>query len=344
MAYVEGVPLPTGKLPTMLLDSHVLQRKGMDRSEVLVPAAIGEDATVIDLGGDYCVASVDPITGATAHSGWLAIHVSCNDVAAHGARPVAALVTILLREGSTDAELDAIMAGAEKAAHEVGIQIAGGHTEVTPGLMQSIITATVIGRVARGRLVRSNQMRPGDHIWMSKTAGLEGTAIIAADFRRRLVGHIDGAVLDYAEKMAGAISVVPEALAAMDAGVTAMHDVTEGGVLGALWEMAAAADVGVEVFRRQIPVHPVTSQICSVLAVDPLKLISSGVLLAAAPAGVDLSAAGKKIGVEFTMIGRAVPREQGRWLLDDESRQPLQAPQGDELWRIIAMFKEDDLD
>lgn len=333
--------LPTGKLVPSLLTEHVLGRKGRRRTEIVVPAAVGEDATVIDLGGDLCVAAVDPITGATVDSGWLAVHVSCNDVAAHGARPVAVLLTILLPEGSSRTDLINIMAGAEKAAQEVGVEIAGGHTEVTPGLTQPMVTATAIGRTPPQRIIRSSNLQIGDYIWMSKSAGLEGTAIIAAEMDSKLRARVDAGLLAAARRLSADLSIVPEALAAVDAGVTAMHDVTEGGVLGALWEMATAAQVGLEVFVDQIPIHPATNAICSVLHIDPLKLISSGVLLAAAPAEVDLTPVGGKPGVRFTKIARAVPLEQGRWLLSEKGRQPLEPPQSDELWRVKIEFGDD---
>ena len=332
--------LKAGKLPPALLAQSVLTRRGTARPEVLVPAALGEDAAVLDLGGDLCVASVDPITGAGSDVGWLAVHVSCNDVAAHGARPVAALLTILVPEGSDVGVIEELMAGAERAAREVGVEIAGGHTEITPGLPQPLVTCTVIGRAPRERIVRSAGLRPGDRIWMSKTAGLEGTAILAADLAAHLEAALEPAVLAAAARLGRRISVVPEALAAVDHGATALHDVTEGGVLGALWEMAAAAGVGLEVWADRIPVAEETRAVCAALGVDPLRLISSGVLLAGAPAAVDLAAAGAQVGVSFTPVARVLPGEEGCWLLQGGARQRLEPPESDELWRVKAQYGE----
>ncbi|HEY8450041.1 MAG TPA: AIR synthase related protein, partial [Bacillota bacterium] len=261
----QGSPLDIGKLPPGALQEWVLKRRGHDRAEVRLTAALGEDAAVLDLDDDWCVASVDPITGATSEIGWLAVHVSCNDVAAHGARPVAALLCVLLPEGSRSGDLAAIMEGAERAAREVEVAIVGGHTEVTPGLRQPIVTATVIGRVPRGRLLRSADLRPGDRVWMSKTAGLEGTAILAGEWADRLRGRVPDDQLAEAAGFSRRLSIVAEALAVCEAGATALHDVTEGGVLGALWEMAAAAGVGLEVWPDRIPVAPATRAICQAL-------------------------------------------------------------------------------
>lgn len=332
--------LKAGKLPPDLLKQRVLARRGRPRAEVLVPAALGEDAAVLDLGDDLCVAAVDPITGAGSAIGWLAVHVSCNDVAAHGAQPVAVLLTVLVPEGAGLEVIDDLMRGAEQAAAEVGVEIAGGHTEVTPGLPQPLVTATVIGRAPRGRVLRSADLRPGHRIWMSKTAGLEGTAILAADLAPVLAGRVEPRLLQEAEALGGAVSVVPEALAAAAAGAAAMHDVTEGGVLGALWEMAAAADVGLEVDVASIPVAPATAAVCRALDLDPLRLISSGVLLVAAPTGVDMAAATREAGATLVPIARALPAGEGRWLLGPGGRRPLDPPDSDELWRAKARFGE----
>ncbi|REJ37942.1 MAG: AIR synthase [Bacillota bacterium] len=332
--------LKAGKLPPDLLRRQVLSRRGRRRPEVIVPAALGEDSTVLDLGGDLCVASVDPITGAGSDIGWLAVHVSCNDVAAHGARPVAVLLAVMVPEGSGLDVVEAIMEGAQRAAAEVGIEIAGGHTEVTPGLPQPLVTATVIGRAPRDRVIRSAGMRPGDRIWMSKTAGLEGTAILAADLEAVLRGRLEPAVLEQARALGSAISVVPEALAAAAAGAPALHDVPQGGGPGAPWEVAAAPRRGPGGDAGGLPRGPATAALCGVLGADPLRLISSGVLLAAAPEGVDLAAAGREAGTMFTPVARALPAGDGCWVLEGSRRRPLDPPDSDELWRVKARFGE----
>lgn len=330
----EGAALPVGKLPPEALRRLVLGRTGVARPEVRVPAAVGEDAAVLDLAGDLVVASVDPITGAGSDVGWLAVHVSCNDVAAHGAEPVAALLLVLLPAGSDEGRLVEILEGVERAAREVGVQVAGGHTEVAPGLTQPLVAATVIGRVPPGQDVRSGGLRPGDHVWMTKTAGLEGTAILAAD-EADVLAPLGEGLLARARALGARISVVPEVRALRAAGVqpTALHDVTEGGVLGALWELAEAAGVGLEVDAAAIPVAPETAAICRHLGLDPLRLISSGVLLVGAPPGVDVAAALAPAGIPAARIARALPAAEGRWLRTaDGGRQPLAPPWGDELW------------
>ena len=341
--------LPEGKLPASLLERLVLPRIGVRRREVVLGAAPGEDAAALDLEGELCVAASDPITGAGHDAGWLAVHVNCNDVAATGAEPVAVLLTILLPPGSSAAVLEEIMAGAQRAAREVGCQIAGGHTEVTPGLTQPLVIATALGRTPAARLMPSGGARPGDVLLMTKWAGLEGTAILATDCRNALAARgVPAAVLDAAAQLGRWLSIVPEARLAARRGAHALHDVTEGGVLGAVWEMVTAARhaqgeaVGCVVEAAAVPVREETRSICAAAGIDPLRLIGSGALVVAAPAEAagPLQAAWMEAGIPAAAIGRVTGDGALRLVAADGSQWPLEAPGTDALWIARARLAE----
>ncbi len=324
-----------GKLPPEHLDKLVLSRLGPSRPEVLLGAAFGEDSAVLDLGDSLLVASTDPLTGATSDAGWLAIHVACNDVAAHGAEPVGILLTVLLAPGSSEEDLEAIMDGVLRAASGLNVEVLGGHTEITPGLEQTIISTTALGKAARGRdLITSGSLRPGDSLFLTKGAGLEGTAIFAGDIPERLEG-LEAGLLERARAFMEEISVVPEAMAASECGATAMHDVTEGGVLGAVYEMVTASGVGAEIWAERIPIRPETKAICRVLSVDPLRLIGSGSLLIGTPDPEELSACLEDLGVEFGVIGH-ITEERGVFMARPGKREAVEPPSSDELWRILG--------
>ncbi len=324
-----------GKLPPEHLDKLVLSRLGPSRPEVLLGAAFGEDSAVLDLGDSLLVASTDPLTGATSDAGWLAIHVACNDVAAHGAEPVGILLTVLLAPGSSEKDLEAIMDGVLRAASGLNVEVLGGHTEITPGLEQTIISTTALGKAARGRdLITSGSLRPGDSLFLTKGAGLEGTAIFAGDIPERLEG-LEAGLLERARAFMEEISVVPEAMAARECGATAMHDVTEGGVLGAVYEMVTASGVGAEIWSERIPIRSETKAICRVLSVDPLRLIGSGSLLIGTPDPEELSDCLEDLGVEFGVIGH-ITEERGVFMVRPGKREAVEPPSSDELWRILG--------
>jgi len=331
-----------GKLPPQLLKEMVLTRLGAERREVVVPARFGEDSSVIDLEGRRLVISTDPITGAGEGAGRLAILVTANDVAASGGEPLAALLTVILPVGTATERVQAIMEEAHAAAQELGIALVGGHTEVAPGVRQPILSATVVGKELEDlphAPVTSGGAHPGDAILLTKGAGVEGTAILAHDFAAQLLERgVGEKMLVRARAFSGRISVVEEAVAAARAGASAMHDVTEGGVLGALYEMAEASGVGMTVRQDELLVAEETRLICEALDLDPLRLISSGSLLIAAPDPVPVVDAVRAAGADIAIIGRAVPGT-GVYLVprgggEDEVRL-VPPPESDELWRAI---------
>ncbi len=295
-----------GKVRPDLLARFVFSRTGAEDPSVLVGPAYGEDSAIIDMGDFVLVIHSDPITEAVGRIGWLAVHVACNDVAVRGARPRWLLPVLLLPEGCPDGLLDEITAQIDEAAREVGAAVVGGHTERCPGLGRPIISMTALGTAPKDRYVITGGARPGDLVLMTKGAGLEGTAILATDFSAELArAGVPEGLLERARAFMTEISVVREALALAEVGVNSMHDPTEGGLLGGLAELAYASGRHIEVWEDKVLVRPETEAVCRALGVDPLRLISSGCLLATLPPG-KLDGAREALsglGVEWAVIG-----------------------------------------
>lgn len=323
-----------GKLPPDLLARLVLSRLGVRRPEVTLHAALGEDAAVVEVGDWAVVLAADPITGAAEGAGWLGVHVACNDVAATGVAPLGVLVTLLFPETVEPDAVAATMADVDRAARELGIEVLGGHTEVAPGLAAPIVAATAVGVAPRGQVVRTGGARPGDALVLTKWVGLEGTAILASDFADRLLPQVGAETLAAARDLRRYLSVVPEGVAAARLGATALHDPTEGGLEGALWELGEAAGVGYEVDLAAAPVLPVTRAVCAALGLDPYRLISSGALLVACPDGPAMVAGLERAGVPAALIGRVTA--SGRWLVAPDGRRPAEPVLQDELFRLLG--------
>ena len=326
-------PIPVGKVPPKVLDELVYRHLGARRPDVLVHASFGEDCAVVDFGGGLAAITTDPITGAGEDLGWYAILIGTNDLAAAGAEPVAVVLTILLAPERAADDLARIMRDAAAAAASLGVEIAGGHSEVVGGLDRTIVVVTALGRVMRDRLIRSGAARSGDAVLLTKAAGVEGTAILADQRRADLVPALGEPEVRRARAFREWLSVLPEARAAATAGAHAMHDVTEGGVLGAVYELAAASGLGVLLDADRVPVLPETRAICDALAVDPLALIGSGALLVATPEPDRTAAAITGAGVPVTAIatlgsGDRRVRRAGR-------ETPLVPPERDELWLVL---------
>ena len=325
-----------GKLPPDLL-ARLVASATVEDPRVLVGPRVGEDAAAVDLGnGRVLVLKSDPITFASDLIGWYAVHVACNDIAAMGARPVGVLATLIFPKSADEVDVGRTMADVHRAAAELGIEVLGGHTEVAPGVISPIISMTAVGRAPRDRLVTSGGARPGDTIILTKAAALEGTAILATDLAAQLEGRVPPELVARAQGLTARLSVVRDGVQAAELGATALHDPTEGGVLGALWELAEASGHGFEVDASAVPILEETRQICAVFGADPLKLISSGAMLIACPDLSRMLAGLAEHRIPATPIGRITARE--RVVLLGGRRVPAEPVVRDELWRILEAY------
>jgi len=325
--------IPVGKVPPDLLHEMVYRHLGVRRPEVVVHSAFGEDCAVVDFGDRLAAVTTDPITGAGEDLGWYALLIGTNDLAAAGAEPVAVVLTILLAPAHAAEDLRRIMHDAGAAAASLGVEIAGGHSEVVSGIERTIVVVTAFGRVARNALLRSGGARSGDALLLTKAAGIEGTAILADACRDQLLPALGDAALSRARAFRDRLSVLPEARAAAAAGARAMHDVTEGGVLGAVYELAAASGIGVQLDADNVPVLPETRAICEALRIDPLALIGSGALLVATPEPDRTAAAITAAGIPAAVI--ATLGQGDRRMRRGGREEPLLPPVRDELWRAL---------
>jgi len=325
-----------GKVPPSTLLRAVYPYLGRKSRSLLIGPGIGRDAAAIRYVKKVLVFSTDPITGTATHIGRHSVHINANDIATAGARPIWYLCTILLPPDADEISLRQIMADVDDAAKSLGITVVGGHTEVTPGLTRPIIAGFMVGETTRQRLLSSEGGREGDKVLLTKTAGLEGTAILVSDYGNELK-DLEPKTLDRARKFSEQISVVKEALtAARIRGVHAMHDPTEGGVLNGLWELAEASNLGIEVDADNIPVAPETGRVCRVLGLDPLRLMSSGSLLVAVDhaKAETVGRALERVPVRVSEVGRLTSTSNGRYVARGPRRLKLEAVPTDELYKL----------
>lgn len=322
-----------GKIPPEILEKIVM-RPMMDskvkREDVILRPTTGEDCSAIDLGGELCVLSTDPITGAAKDIGYLAVQINCNDIYSSGAEPVGILLTVLLPAESDEALLEEIMEGALRGAEERKIEILGGHTEVTDAVTKPVISAAVIGKTRNRKVLATGGAKVGQDIVMTKWAGTEGTAILAKEWEEGLRAYLSTEELQAAQEMKGQLSVGRESEIAYAHGATAMHDATEGGILGAVWEVAECSGLGVDVFVEKIPVREETKKICAVMKIDYLRLISSGTMIIATEKGEELAEKLRENGITAAVIGKLTA--SGKYMLAGGLRLPLEEPGSDALY------------
>lgn len=331
--------LPPGKIPAEILKQVVFENLGAKRKEVTLGPAAGIDSAVIDLGDKSLITKMDPITGALERIGWLAVNVNANNISTFGVQPSFFLSCILLPEKSKRKTVEIISTQMDRAAKELGMAIIGGHCESTPGLKNPIVVGCAMGLTEKGNYVTAAGAKAGDRIILTKTAGIEGTAILASD-RKDKLKTMSSSALKKAQEFFTKISVTKEALTAYHSGgVHAMHDPTEGGVAGGLHEMADASNLGFRISEGKIPIAKETLQICDAFDIDPLYLIASGSLLISADKDFtkNILRSLKDKEIPATVIGEFSPSPKERIITrKDGTEEKLARPVSDHLWVALA--------
>ncbi len=326
--------LAPGKLPTELL-AGLLGSLPRPPPEVRLGASLGEDACGIDIPGGTLVVATDPITLTAEDAARLAVLVNANDVAVSGARPRWFLAVVLLPPGTEEPVVWTLFDALQAAASDVGAALVGGHTEVTPAVNQPIVVGQMLGLTELGRIVTTKGFGPGDAIIQARPAPIEGAAVIAGATPDRLAGLDEGIVQDARDALdRPGISLVEAALTAVELGAKALHDPTEGGLLGGLFEMAAAAEVRIRVDADAVLWFEPGVRVCREVGCDPWATLASGTLLAAFPHGLADTAVAtlRERGHEAAVIGAA---EEGAGVVD-ACGDAYAWPERDELARLLA--------
>ena len=325
-----------GKLPEPILIRSVLKQVKHRREEVLVGPAVGQDCAVVQVESDeVLVMSTDPITGTVKDLGSHSIHITANDLAASGAEPIGVMLTVMLPDTVEEPEVKKMMQEAEATCKKLNMEVLGGHTEITNVVRQPLISVTGVGKIKKSRVITTLQVQPEQDIVVTKWIGLEATTILAIEREEELRKRFSAGIVDTAIGFDQFLSVVPESRIAMEHGVTAMHDITEGGVFGALWEMASGAGVGLEVDLKKIPIRQETVEICQYFDLNPYQIMSSGSMMIAADDGHELVRKLEKAGIHAAVVGRTNAGND-RILRNGEDVRYLDKPQPDELYKVLG--------
>ena len=281
---------------------------------------------------EVMVLSTDPITGTASEIGKLAINITANDIAASGAEAIGVMLTILLPDRAKESDLKEMMQEIERCCKELDMEVLGGHTEVALAVTQPIITVTGVGKIKKSEITTTASLEPDDELVMTKWAGLEGTAILANDKEAELLTRYSSDFIAGGKELMQYISVVKDAKIAKEVGVSAMHDITEGGIFGALWEVACSSNVGIEVDLKKIPIKQETVEICEFFDLNPYMLMSSGCLLIGTKKGNEVVDRLNQAGIPAVVIGKVVSGND-KVIINQDERRYLEPPKTDELYK-----------
>lgn len=331
------VYMKIGKVPETVLKRSILKQVHNRRDEVIVGPGIGEDCAVLQLKEEETfIISTDPITGTKEDVGKLAVHITANDIASSGGELIGVMVTALLPPRTREAHIKQIMSNIEAECAKLNMQVLGGHTEITDAVNRPVLTVTGVGKGRKDKLFTEKNIKPNQDVVVSKWIGLEGTSILAKEKEEELLTRYPKHLIETAKGFDDYLSIVKEAATAVKSGVSAMHDVTEGGIFGALWEMAEGAGVGLKIDLKKIPLKQETVEICEFFRISPYELISSGSLLMITDKGHDLVAALEEEGIHAAVIGKTTDNND-RVVISGEESRFLEPPKTDELYKALGL-------
>ena len=324
--------MKTGKVPENVLKRSVLRQIKTKRKEVLNGAGVGVDCAIFSPAGDNKVAvcmqegvvsakkenteacKEVPVTMAAL------IQRCANNLAAGGAKPTAIMITLMLPEEMEEPLVKALMAEAEEKSAELDIEIVGGQTRVTSTVSAVVAVITGYGILFGEAFPTVRAAAPGQDVLVSKWIGLEGTALAVKRCRTKLLDRYPAYLVEEAGDFERYLSILPEAEIAMKAGVCAMHDASEGGIFGALWELAEGAGVGLTIDMRKLPLRQETVEVCECCGLNPYEILSGGCLIMTAQNGQKLLTALEAEKIPAVIIGRVTESNDRILINGDEIR------------------------
>ena len=254
-----------------------------------------------------------------------------NNLAARGGEPVGIQLTLLLPTYIEEQDVKGIMQEAEDLAERYQMQIVGGQTRITELVCAPFVVLTGYGKAGKEQASRSGA-KAGMDIVVSKWIGLEGTAMLAKEFKEGLLTRYPTYLVEEAADFHKYLSILPEARIATANGVSAMHDASEGGIFAALWELAEAAGVGLTVDMKKLPLRQETVEVCEYCNRNPYELLSGGSLVMAASDGQALVEVLEEAGIPVALVGRLTD-SRDRILLNGEEVRYMDRPRTDEIYK-----------
>lgn len=321
-----------GKVSENVLKRSILKQIKNRCEEIEKGAGIGEDCALFTFKNmESTVTCVTP-TFSLGLQGEMkcAIIKGTNSLASSGAIPIGILLTIFLPKESEEAFLKSWMKEAEETCQALGIQIAGGHTEVSEAVNKPVASITTIGKIEADSFLTTKGAKAGWDIVITKWVGLEGTYLLAENHRDELLTRYPMPLIEEARSFEQYLSVAKEARIAVKEGECVMHDASNGGIFAALWELAQGSGVGLEVDLKKIPIRQETIEICEFYGKNPYELTSGGSLVIALEDGSELVEKLLEQGIFARIVGKTM-NNNDKVVINDEERRFLELPGSDEI-------------
>lgn len=318
--------MKSGKVSNSILKRSVLKLINNKSKGILAGPGIGIDCGVVEGKENSNVA----IATSNAKYG---VYRVVNNLSAAGAEGIAITDTIIMPNDFDEKVLKSIVRDVQEYCRNLNIGIVSGHTQVSEAVVKPVISLTGIGYIPKEIEISPKNIRPNQDIILTKWIGIEGTRIIYDNKKDDILEVYTEAFLEQAVGDLSELSVVKEARIAMEFGVNYMHDVAEGGIFGALWDMAEAGNVGLNINFKKIPVKQEIIELCELFDKNPYELASSGCLLITHENGSDLVQVLKDNGISAVVIGKTTDGND-KIIYNEDEKRFLEPPKRDEIYTI----------
>ncbi len=332
-----------GKINGNDFENIIFNNCGYNRSEVSVGPQFGVDVSVIDLPNGLAIAATsDPLSLIPSlglqESAWLSVQLMANDMATTGFAPMYAQFVLNLPETFSTLEFNQYWQHIHSFAKEIGVAITGGHTGFIEGQNSTIAGGGTFFTIApKNEILVSKKATVGNSILVTKQCAMSSTAILSMCFPETIKNKLGKEVYDEACSFFYKTTSLKDALTATANNrneITAMHDVTEGGVLGAIYEMATASGNGAIIYNDKLPVGNIQKEVCNLFSIDPRRSIGAGSMIITCKKGSEENVIErlKKENIDCTVVGEMVSKEDGIKITDGDKIEELTYLKEDPYW------------
>ena len=325
-----------GKVSQTVLKRSILKTLQFQREETIIQPSVEEMCYGIEVKEDEQILSTSAaLYGNEKDLGVFALAQVVNDLATRGAKAVGVSVHIMLPPYAYESRLKTMMEHIERAGSAHAVQILCAKAEVSPAINKAIVYMNGMGVLKKGELLQSNMGKADQDIVLLKWIGLEGTFRVMREKEEELSKRFVPTFLNQIQMLEPEIFSEKALFLAKDFGVSAMHQITSGGILAALWEFAESSDVGMEVDLKKMSIKQETVEVCEYFHLNPYQLTSAGSVLIATDHGEELVSKFTEEGIWATVLGRTT-MDKARVILGGEEKRFLDRPAADELLKIYV--------
>ena len=339
-----------GKISPEVFEELIYPRLGKKRDTVLVPPQNGVDVGIVEIGGQAVAITTDPVFIVPEYgyerAAWFAIHILASDVVTSGLSPTYLSIDLNLPMEMNAEQLETMWQVMHQECEKLGMAVVCGHTARYENCHFPMVGgATVMAVGSKDAYVTPKLAKAGDQIIITKGPAIESSGIFATMFPDKIAKAFGQDFSDKAQNIFYQMSVVEDAMTAVstgvrEQGVTAMHDATECGIWGGVYELAQASGLGARLDKDAIVMAEGIVEICNLFDIqDPFAAISEGTLIISCrPHKADVIVeALKSKNIPASIAGELTDPGKGIVVIEDGEEKPFEHPRVDPFWNAFYM-------